>query len=291
MPLHLSSCLRLVSPESWKRTTSIFPRLKLSTFIFSRRESSFLISDLYSHCQLSFLGAYTSYLIMTTPLPPPSVFPTGYLEENHGTRVLVATSVILVLSTTLLVLRLYARTLTSASRGWDEWILIPAWFFLLGLIICLYLDVIQAGLGQHIVSVEYQSPAKVELFLKLLYTLDWFYVPANALSRVSVILLYLRIFTHTWARVACWIVLVFLVANAVQAIVSANLECFPLSFSWDKTIEGTCFSQLAWYEWTNIPNVIGDVAILLLPLRTVWDLKASTARKMGIAGVCLTGSM
>lgn len=70
--------------------------------------------------------------------PPPTQFPPGYLEETKGGRVLAANTVILVSSTVLLALRLYARSLTRASRGWDEFLLVPAWVLLLGLIICLY---------------------------------------------------------------------------------------------------------------------------------------------------------
>lgn len=74
---------------------------------------------------------------MAAPTPP-TEFPPGYLEEYTGDRVLAANTVILIASTILLALRLYARSLTRATRGWDEFLLVPAWIFLLGLIICLY---------------------------------------------------------------------------------------------------------------------------------------------------------
>lgn len=129
-------------------------------------------------------------------------------------------------------------------------------------------------------------------YLKLLYILDWFYVPSNMLSRVSVICLYLRIFTERWARAACWAVMAFLIGNCVATIIAAQLECTPLAYAWDKTIEGgTCFDLILWYQLTNFPNIAGDVMIALLPVRTVWGLKASTARRAGIAAVFLMGSM
>lgn len=129
-------------------------------------------------------------------------------------------------------------------------------------------------------------------YLKLLYVLDWFYVPSNMLSRVSVVFLYLRILTGRRARAACWSVVAFLVANCAATVVAAQLECAPLAFVWDKAVPGgRCFDQILWYQVTNLPNIAGDVMIALLPVRTVWGLKASTARKTGIAAVCLTGSM
>lgn len=137
-----------------------------------------------------------------------------------------------------------------------------------------------------------EDPNKITKYLLLLYTLDWFYVPSNMLSRVSVVCMYLRIFTDKWARAAAWSVMAFLIANCVATIIAAQLECRPLAYTWDRSIEGgKCFNQILWYQVTNIPNIVGDVMILLLPVKTVWTLKASTARKAGIATVCITGSM
>jgi hypothetical protein len=153
---------------------------------------------------------------------------------------------------------------------------------------------VQAGLGKHAAAVMMEDPSggMISLYLKLLYILDWFYVPSNMLSRVSVVCMYLRIFTDKWARIACWAVMAFLVANAVATIIAAQLECTPLAYTWDRSIVGgTCFDQILWYQLSNFPNILGDVMIAILPIKTVWTLKASTARKAGIATVCLTGSM
>ena len=65
-------------------------------------------------------------------------YPPGYLEVDHGGNVIGAASFILVFTTILLVLRLYARTLTKASWGWDEFLLAPSYLCLIGLLICLY---------------------------------------------------------------------------------------------------------------------------------------------------------
>lgn len=154
------------------------------------------------------------------------------------------------------------------------------------------MDVVYGGLGRHVASVVNEDPKKMVTFLKLLYILDWFYVPSNAMSRISVVALYLRIFTSKLYRGICWCVIAFLLGNMLATILAAQLECFPLAYTWDKSIpNGRCFNQILWYELTNIPNVVGDVMILVLPIPTVWNLKASTGKKAGIAMVFLMGSM
>ncbi len=69
---------------------------------------------------------------------PPAQFPPGYLEENHGGRVIAATTTILVVATVLFALRLLARSMTPAKRGWDDHILIPSYLLLLALLATLY---------------------------------------------------------------------------------------------------------------------------------------------------------
>ena len=63
----------------------------------------------------------------SSPLPDPA-----YLAENCSGQLIAAIACILTLSTLFLALRLYARTLTNAIRGWDEYLLPIAWMFLVG---------------------------------------------------------------------------------------------------------------------------------------------------------------
>ena len=63
----------------------------------------------------------------------PQDFPPGYLEAYSGRQVIIADSVILAFATILLCLRFYSRSLTSVSRGWDDFLLLPAWICLVGL--------------------------------------------------------------------------------------------------------------------------------------------------------------
>lgn len=67
-----------------------------------------------------------------------SAFPPGYLEARTGNDIIAATTVILIITTLFLGLRFYARTLTTASRSWDDFLLIPAYILFLGLTVICY---------------------------------------------------------------------------------------------------------------------------------------------------------
>lgn len=56
----------------------------------------------------------------------------SYLNEDISGRLTAATTVIVVLTTTLLALRIYVRSLAHVSSGWDDILLAPAWLLCLG---------------------------------------------------------------------------------------------------------------------------------------------------------------
>jgi hypothetical protein len=150
----------------------------------------------------------------------------------------------------------------------------------------------KAGVGYHLPVILAESPEKFENWEFFIFLLDWFYVPSSMLSRISVCCLYLRIFVKTWARRFCWIIITWLVTYTIAFLVSAVLECVPIQYLWDKTIPGgQCFNQTLWFKLSNPPNVIVDTALLLLPSQTIWTLKATFLKRLGIALVCLTGSL
>lgn len=150
----------------------------------------------------------------------------------------------------------------------------------------------QAGVGKHVaVVIAAKGPSALEKFAKLVYIMEWFYIPSALLPRVSVVFLYLRIFTNRRARLCCWFLLAFLISFSVATLIASQLQCIPLQFIWNKHIHGRCFNQLLWYKLTNFPNVFADTIILLLPVPTIWNLKASRSRRASILVVCLMGSL
>lgn len=68
---------------------------------------------------------------MATP-PEAQGLSQRYLEEDSSGQLVAATTVMLVLPSLLLALRLYARVLTAAERGWDEFLLPVAWILVVG---------------------------------------------------------------------------------------------------------------------------------------------------------------
>ncbi len=82
-----------------------------------------------------------------------------------------------------------------------------------------------------------------------------------------------------------------LISHGIASVFAATFECTPLAHLWDKTIAGHCFNAVAFYRLASLPNIITDVLMLCLPMPMIWQLKLSTARKISLTFVFLTGSM
>jgi hypothetical protein len=91
---------------------------------------------------------------------------------------------------------------------------------------------------------------------------------------------------------ATYIVGVTIVLQWVVAWIVLFTMCRPFAFNWDKKIRGgKCLNQWAIYSWFGLPNILTDVAMLLLPLQTIWKLQVSRNQKIGLSITFLTGSM
>lgn len=150
-----------------------------------------------------------------------------------------------------------------------------------------------AGAGRHIAYWLINDPSTIGNFLKLQTASETIYMAAITLPKVTVLLLYLSIFTERKVRIACWVIMGIVVAHyiAVGIVVFFSI-CQPFAFKWDKTIpDGRCGDLIASYKYISIPNILTDLAILILPFSSLIKLQVGTSRKVGIFVTFLAGSL
>ncbi len=148
------------------------------------------------------------------------------------------------------------------------------------------------GAGHHLPAVIIQhGPAKLVVWSKCIYASIWIYSVAVILPKMSILCLYLRIFVQKPHRIATYVLMGVIIAHGISTVLAATFECTPVSYLWDRTIGGHCFDAVAFYRLASLPNIITDVFMLCLPMPMIWRLKLSTARKISLTFVFLTGSM
>ena len=149
-----------------------------------------------------------------------------------------------------------------------------------------------AGEGRHMQEVLLKDPHTIVIWAKCIFALEMLYLPAVALPKLSILCLYLRIFTRHQCRIFIYILIAVVGCNWLAYAIATTFECRPVAYQWNKTIpNGTCFDQKTFYRLANVPNIVTDAGMLILPLPLVWQLKAPKAQKAGVLIVFLTGSV
>ncbi|RDL36933.1 uncharacterized protein BP5553_04366 [Venustampulla echinocandica] len=208
-----------------------------------------------------------------------------YLEEDSGNTLVGISVMFIVLNILFVALRVYARQYirgeprdATSSRAWDDFL---SWCTLH-----------VAGVGRHAAYVRKEHPHQLVQWAKCIYALEWIYLAAVALPKLSILFLYLRIFVARFTRLVTYILMATVIANWAAFLLASIFQCSPVRFQWDKsTPGGKCFNVPLFYKLVNVPNIATDLVILVLPLPTVWHLKVSRAKKFGLTLVFLTGSI
>lgn len=107
--------------------------------------------------------------------------------------------------------------------------------------------------------------------------------------KASVLSFYLRIFVNKFMIRAVKVVMIWVALWSVGNILQVFLLCRPFAASYDPSIKGTCGDQKASFIAIGCFNVITDVAILCLPIPTIWALKATTRTKIALTAVFAAG--
>ena len=69
-------------------------------------------------------------------------------------------------------------------------------------------------------------------------------------------------------------------------------QCRPISGFWNKGMMGVCtVNEYRFFFIGSIPNILTDVALLVLPLPYVWKLHQKTWQKIALGGIFLLGSL
>lgn len=69
-------------------------------------------------------------------------------------------------------------------------------------------------------------------------------------------------------------------------------QCNPVSGMWNRTKPAICNVNTKKFLLGNaIPNILTDVALMVLPLPYIWRLNRSRSQKIALAGVFMLGGL
>ena len=109
-----------------------------------------------------------------------------------------------------------------------------------------------------------------------------FYKFTINLTKLSVLFLYLRIFSQRWFRITCYACVAVVSAYTVACIFATIFQCTPVEYVFNKNIQGNCFNNTAFWYANAIYNIVTDFIILASVPGVVWSLSLSTRQRIGL---------
>ncbi|KAF2964837.1 hypothetical protein GQX73_g8757 [Xylaria multiplex] len=207
--------------------------------------------------------------------------------DDNSPIIYIPAWIFIFLCPTIVGIRIWSRRRADGRLGADDYtILISLAFALatdvLSILACYY------GYGKHTVTLtEYQRHEALKLF----YLTQITYKTSINLTKLSVLLLYLRIFNGIkWFRRTCLVLLAFVASYCIAVVIATVFQCIPITAAFDKTITDKICINNGHFWFANVAiSIATDVIIIVIPMPLVYSLQIPRVQKAALIFVFTLG--
>ncbi|KAK9770981.1 hypothetical protein SCAR479_12330 [Seiridium cardinale] len=176
----------------------------------------------------------------------------------------------------------------NQSWGLDDWAMCLAVCFMVPLC-AVSVPLSEHGLGLDMWYVDFQD---IDHVLYFYFWDEIFYVGALAITKIAVLLFYLRVFPQSYFHVFVYILVASNVCYALGFGFVLIFQCKPIDgawLSWDGEYDAVCLSinDIGWSAAAT--NIFLDLATILLPLPELFRLSMSWKKKVQILLMFMVG--
>jgi len=82
------------------------------------------------------------------------------------------------------------------------------------------------------------------MWRQIFYLTQVLYITVLVLTKISLVVFYLRVFPDPWLRRATFSMIAVLVCNLIVYGLLISFQCLPVKSMWDENIEGKCLNKL-----------------------------------------------
>lgn len=210
--------------------------------------------------------------------------------DQIGYATMVVSIFFLALSVVAVVLRLLMRRSKKTTIGADDWLIIASVILFAAFCGDVLVGVYTFGSGQ-----AYTDPLEAERkevqYLQSEYAIPPLYGLTVTAVKLSILFLYRRIFAVSSFRKITNILIAICLVWFVAAEITDLLYCIPIQRFWDPTIEGSCFNFPVYFLAMELIDLLLDVAIICLPIKTILGLHLSLQKRLALLGIFLLGTL
>ena len=178
----------------------------------------------------------------------------------------------------------------KAVLWWDDWLILAALSIEWSLSAVLLYEATDLNFGRH---VELMKQWQIVPFAKTLVAAQILYYSAQTLIKMSLLLLYHRLFSvNKQFRIALFVAGALTVMWWLASFWDTVFQCVPVQASWDHSIKNArCQNIRDAALGTGISNLILDLLFLLLPVPMIWRLQVSRRIKVSLTGIFFLGGL
>ncbi|KAJ2907268.1 hypothetical protein MKZ38_006562 [Zalerion maritima] len=230
----------------------------------------------------------------------PSQYPPEVIEalakDDQRPNVIAALVCACAISAFTVGLRCYVRIVKLRIFGWDDWFMIIAEVFGIGMAVTLGLDTrdvvadfdldkqteTKGGLGRHMLNL---TQDEMLLYFKSFYSSILVYNAGMTFVKISILLQYRRIFHSGWFQRATLVLFVYIVLWGIAVVIWVGVLCIPVDKFWNPDAEGRCLDLLPAFYVPAAMNIATDFAIFLLPLPVLKTIQLPRRQKYMLYGI------
>ncbi|KAI0811424.1 50S ribosomal protein L36e [Xylaria sp. FL0064] len=136
------------------------------------------------------------------------------------------------------------------------------------------------GFGKDIWTL---TPYRITHIVKFTWVTEVLYFTLLALTKVSLLFFYLRVFPSQRFQRVCYITMGVVVAAGIAFTLTSILYCTPISYiwtGWTGETKGHCLNLNA-FAWSHaVTSIVQDLWIIALPIPSLLKLQLGTRRKV-----------
>ncbi|KAF2465722.1 uncharacterized protein BDR25DRAFT_378393 [Lindgomyces ingoldianus] len=183
-------------------------------------------------------------------------------------------------SVIIVALRFYSRQIIVRNFGKDDWMMLVALIFTIGYLACIYV-LRENGMGysgNELKLSQMTNMITTTLGIEIIY-----YIVVYAI-KTSILFFYLRIAVEKSFERGCKLTIWLLTVFVAICVICCLTQCIPLHKMWDFTglVNGHCINTTAFFYFTSSFNIVTDIWILALPVKTLMSIQRPGREKAAL---------
>lgn len=210
----------------------------------------------------------------------------AYPKESRVRDVQIAAIVTMALVVPIVLARCAARVQITKKLWLDDWTALLGMVLLTALAAMEYISS-RMGFGEHYWNIP---TANGQTLLQLFYAAQILYITVQLSAKVSIALLFFRLFPARWIRLTLKIFTAFMIGHGLIFITVVIFQCWPIYSIWDKTITGKCVDITAVGYVGAALSIVEDIFLVLLPITELRKLQVSQRQRVLLSVMFAIGS-